>query len=751
MPNNKIDALYREIKDQQSVSESYAPFLAAMDALNEEMTELMKPDKDGWKMLDNERFQSLTDKYRASGLALEAYLTQTEQSTDPNETELREKVKKLGELIAADMAVMQQYRPKNEKEQKSLPTLLEEARIPILDQGSQLIKSVSGSQSDRLPMTIVGPNGEALDGMFTKAKIYDPLGDITGAAASAAGKAATEQGRELFRNLMTAYKNYYTQNPDPNKPVSDDPNMVLRFLVGIAKDTGILSYAADTNKLVAELAKINDMTPQAVKTACGKNALKEFASKVKAPYADIYCKTFEAKMENKTRLDRKNTGMSIVAGLLNLQRVVCHSQPMKLKGPDGKIVDGTFMAFAKGVDPMKPGSRGYFLNRDSMSQADARALEDISDLQVLDYLCGNTDRHGYNVFYVVDDNGKLIGVQGIDNDSSFGGIEMQKQRTRRMPMPSIMGVISKKTAERIMNLSPSELAFSLRGIVDEPSIKAACERLKLLKTAIEVSRGHLDPNKKDIKYPYIRELDSKDFRKADLQKLTDPRIHNHFSEFKKVIGGISGRASASNNDPDTELVGSVNRATEGGVIGQILKMKAFTKKLSDCTSYWRGSSSQNYLDLEKAVKDYQTLQEKINDRMKKMREKAAEGDISPETLYGRYVTRFDMIEMKKSLEKLKTAADTYANGKLAYMEAKGKALDDDKYIKHRIEAAQEISRFAEEGLTISAEEQEALGSNSRRATEQYVHQTNAKEKKEAENGDLIIRKDSEPENNLIRT
>ena len=78
-------------------------------------------------------------------------------------------------------------------------------------------------------------------------------------------------------------------------------------------------------------------------------------------------------------------------------------------------------------------------------------------------------------------------------------------------------------------------------------------------------------------------------------------------------------------------------------------------------------------------------------------------------------------------------------------------ISTSRYIKHRIEAAQEISRFAEEGLTISAEEQEALGSNSRRATEQYVHQTNAKEKKEAENGDLIIRKDSEPENNLIRT
>ena len=34
MPNSKIDELYREIKEKRSVSGSYAPFLAAMEALN---------------------------------------------------------------------------------------------------------------------------------------------------------------------------------------------------------------------------------------------------------------------------------------------------------------------------------------------------------------------------------------------------------------------------------------------------------------------------------------------------------------------------------------------------------------------------------------------------------------------------------------------------------------------------------------------------------------------------------------------
>ena len=749
MPNREINDLYQEIKNTQSGSAQYAAFLEAMEGLDTEMTDLMEPDENGWKMLDQERHQSLLNKYRDAGSKLELYLSNTENTQDQAELELREKAKKLAELIASDTAVLRHNTPgKNELKLKSLPTLLEESRVPVMDQGNTLIKSVSGAQSNRLPMTIVGPNREAMPGMFTKAEIYDPMAAVSKVLTSAAGKAATEQGRELFRNLMTAYKDYYTQNPDPQKPVSDDPNMIFRFLVGIAKDTGILSYSVDTDKFIAEVAKVNGMTPQAVKTAFGKNALKEFSSGVKDPYADIYLKTFEAKMENKTRLDRKNTGMSTVAELLGLQHVICHSRPMKLKGPDGKIVDGTFMAFADGVDPRKPDSRGYFLDRDTMKNAKGSALEAISDLQVLDYICGNTDRHGYNVFYQVDKDGNLIGVQGIDNDNSFGGIFLQDHRTRRMPLTSTMGVISKKTADKIMNLTQEELTFSLRGLVDEPSIKAACKRLKTLQNAIQKSREELDPTKKTIQYPYIRELESKDFKKASLKELTDEGIHNHFCEFKKVVCSIAGRTSAANNDPTPELIGSTNRATEGGVIGQILKAKVFSKKLSDCTSFWRGSSSQNYLDLEKAVSDYQELQNKINDRLTLMKNKVDAGNASPEAVFGQYVTAFDMDKMRQSLQVMQAAADKYANTKLLDLAQKGKALDDDPYIKARIEAAQEISRFAKEGQKLSAEEKESLASNDRRSMEQLVHRQNIKERKQQAAGEglNLINNDLEQNN-----
>ena len=45
--------------------------------------------------------------------------------------------------------------------------------------------------------------------------------------------------------------------------------------------------------------------------------------------------------------------------------------------------------------------------------------KDIANLQILDWLCGNPDRHFHNIFYKFDEAGNVTGVVGIDNDLSF--------------------------------------------------------------------------------------------------------------------------------------------------------------------------------------------------------------------------------------------------------------------------------------------------------------------------------------------
>ena len=753
MPNKTIHELYEEIKGTKSKSKDYEDFLKPMTLLDQEMSALMKADENGWKLLDKERYDSLLRKYRVAGNNLEVYLSDTKDTTDPDELALREKVKMLGDLMAADTNALRHYGSQPQRELKSLPTILEEARVPVMDQGSKKIKSVGGAQSSRIPMTIIGPDGKPLAGMFTKADVFDPIGMCNKAAAAAAAKAVTQEGADLIRNFMTAYKAYYTAHPDPKKPVGNDPDMAYFCLKDLRKPGSSTSnFTIIADRFAEELARVSGKNLEEIYDLCGRNALKKFCSEMHSNKVfDIYIKAREVKMEPGARVDRKNAGMSLVAERLGMPDIVCHSRPMKLKGPDGKIVDGTFMAFAKGVDPGKPGHEGFKLDSDSLKNTDGRGLEAIADLQVLDYICGNVDRHGYNVFYITDEDGKLIGVQGIDNDSSLGKIVPQKwdDKVRRVPTPSTMGVISKKTAEKIMKTSPAELAFILRGTVDEPSIDAACHRLYVMQKMIEKSRENLDPQKQDIRYPYLRELDTKGFAKVDLKKLTEKKADNHFRELTEVVKGISGRANRANETDPPELIGSTNRATEAGVTGQILKAKALSKKLSDCTSFWRGSSSQNYLDLEKAVKDYRELQEKLQLRMKQMKQKAAKGDGSPETLFGQYVTAFDMDKMRLSLKNIQAAADKYATNKLAELQAAGKTLDDDKYIKDRIEAAQEISRFAAEGQKASPEEKEALASNDRRAMEQHARIQTAAERKK-ENDDRILNRKPDDLNNILQ-
>lgn len=720
MPN-QITELYNELRQKQSVSEDYKRYLDAMEKLNDEITALMEPDEKGWKMLDNERMNRLAKLYKMAGAQAEIYLYNTRETKDPAEQQLQEKVRALQAIMAADTAAFRHYNPKSPEELKSLPTILEESRIPVMDQGSKQIKSVGGAQSSRFPMTIIGPDGKPMPGMFTKAQVFDPLGDINRIIAAAAKKTGPD-GKALLNGFMEAYRAYYTQNPDNLHPVKDNPAMVLNFLLNCrkpgAKDES-MSMSAD--RILSEIAKVRGRTPEQIKNALGKDALKALGSGMERIVFDVSIKASEVKMTEGTRIDRKNAGMSTVAELLGIGGVVCHARPMKLKGPNGEIVDGTFMAMAEGVDPMHPGRNGHLVDYNRLKDSDGRALESIADLQVLDYLCGNIDRHGYNLFYGANMENGFYGVQGIDNDSSFGLITDQKTKTRRMPMPNTMGVISKTTADRVMKLSGAELAFSLRGLVEEEAIDSATWRLAILKQYIAESRKKLDANKKDIKYPYIRELETADFGKVDLKKLAAKDKNNHFCEIKRVAPRIASSAQAANEGKkDPAAIGSENRATEAGVYGQMLKAKQYRKLLSDRTSFWRGSSSDNYIDIDKALKDYQTQMEKLQKRMQTSKEQLKNGGQSPKDQVEQYVTRFDLENMKQSLLKVKAAADKYAQEKRAELAGKHKSLDDDSYVKARIEAAEEISRFANDSQTLSQDEKEFLASNERRALEQIA-------------------------------
>ena len=119
--------------------------------------------------------------------------------------------------------------------------------------------------------------------------------------------------------------------------------------------------------------------------------------------------------------------MTDVAKMLGCQNLIAKSIPMKVE-INGKTVEGVFMEAAEGsdIDNLKVNDPLMKATEKSFDSKDA--LQQLADLQVLDFICGNTDRHMGNLFYKFKKNPKgevkFVGVQGIDNDCAFGRIKI---------------------------------------------------------------------------------------------------------------------------------------------------------------------------------------------------------------------------------------------------------------------------------------------------------------------------------------
>ena len=99
--------------------------------------------------------------------------------------------------------------------------------------------------------------------------------------------------------------------------------------------------------------------------------------------------------------------------------VLADSHKVTIKKDDG-VFDGIFMENADGTDFIALKSDDKRLKIKESEFNNRELLKSIADLQILDYICGNVDRHVGNMFIKFDNtNSKIIGVTGIDNDSSF--------------------------------------------------------------------------------------------------------------------------------------------------------------------------------------------------------------------------------------------------------------------------------------------------------------------------------------------
>ena len=494
----------------------YEDYVKAMEDLNKKMNAYSALDQWGVaKQIDEAGKQELIQEIKTTALAGEKFLKNVKNSKDQKVQELAGTVRKLQGLMSHDMNLLQQYDP-NGPEKKSLPELQEDARTATVDIGAKDFEKMSGFQSERIPMTLQDAKGKKISGFFTKASKFTILPAFNGLLERMNNLA---DDKEFFKDFLNKYRQALAKGNPKAKDYSDE------YLIGTLLKN---SSGGQPNFLKTHLAKVFDKSVYDINNAFGSRGLTVFTeglqniAKTPASYMNLMMD-----MKEGERFDLRNSAMSAVADMLGVPNLIARSHNMKFRDNEGNVVEGTFMDVAKGTD-LAGGTNenAQKLSSKPFEGAGKEGLRQLCDLQVLDYICGNIDRHSGNLVFQLDKDGKIIGVQGIDNDTSFTRLfPKNSDLNDLMTAPKHMRVISKSMADKVKNMDPVMLKFSLRGRgLSEEEMDAAVERLNITKEAISKSEkyygGTYNPKRKinaDMNHLLI--LEDKDFKNLDISYL----------------------------------------------------------------------------------------------------------------------------------------------------------------------------------------------------------------------------------------
>ncbi|MBO5517720.1 MAG: hypothetical protein J6A42_06555 [Firmicutes bacterium] len=494
----------------------YEAYAKAMEELDKKMDAYSELDKWGVaKTIDEAGKTELEEAIKTAAMAGEKLLENAKGLEDPNVRQTAGTVRKLQGMMSRDMNLLQQYDP-NGKEKKSLPELQEDARTSTVDIGDKAFEKMSGFQSERIPMTLQNAKGEKIKGFFTKSNKFT----ILPAFNQALDRVQTvADDKEFFKDFLSKYRQARMKTTPAAKDYSDE------YLIGeILQKSG----GGKPNMLKSHLGKVFEKDGYEMNDIFGSRGLEVFSEGLQK-IAETPSSYLNLMMDMKEgeRFDQRNSAMSAVADMLGVPHLIARSRNMKFRDSQGNIVEGTFMDVAKGTDlGGGKNENAQKLSDKPFEGAGKEGLRQLCDLQVLDYICGNIDRHSGNVVYELDKDGKIIGVQGIDNDTSFTRFSPENRDLNDlMTAPKNMRVISKSMRDRIMNTDPAMLKFSLRGRgLSEEELDASVKRLDITKEAIRESEAHYGGTfnfkgkvKPDKKHLLI--LDDKDFKNLDISYL----------------------------------------------------------------------------------------------------------------------------------------------------------------------------------------------------------------------------------------
>jgi len=477
-----------------------------------------------------------------------------------------------------------------------LPEAIEETRTKELEVSENQISTVTGNMTRRLLINQDGKQSIFTENNnVTKQQILDRMKEkyIKGCP----------KYKEFYKNLCDAtsckymlsisYNLEYDENGVPNLPRGE-----LKVKNPALYD---LLDSKGSFKALAKFRKDPDFYASLI--AFSKDA--KLVDNVQAFYED------QLKLNKKDPIDERNSGMSVVAELLGYKHLMVHTEPAKLK-INGITKTGNLMDFAVGKDiyNLKPddimnkmGTVDFEKNGDFKKQ--------LADLQVLDYICGNQDRHSGNIFFQVTDKGVPTGIMGIDNDCSFPETdEHHMYGCGTTPGYANLNVISESMANKMKSITPAMFEYSLKGLkISDKAQKLALKRFTILQNMLnDPTRCNVAHNMRGLVKNPLDRCKEKTAKiniipDNDWANFTIPGLNNVNQEMKHYKTGtchsvwhfltelpkeLQEKKKESKKQAENKQIEKFN--FEYQLNGSTFKFEEWSNKLKSATSLIRGSS-----------------------------------------------------------------------------------------------------------------------------------------------------------------
>ena len=691
---------YKQGSDVQGYAE-YVEKISKVDAL---MDKYSVPNAFGAaETMDQKAKEALLKAMQEAALAGEEYMKNAMAAKDAGTLKSLKQgvpliVNGLQGMLNRDQEVLEQYDP---YVPQSLPKVLGDARSSIIFLDNDEMKKLGGAQNSRIPITFKDSRGMEHRGMFTKATFsedHDKL--VNDLLEKAADRCPLAKGKESVRNMI---KTYRERNKERLGKASDAQVFQELFNALTEKEEawGKTKIKLKVNYLTSKLGiNPNDLAYDGLK-ALGE-AFQQYDKETDKKLS-IYMNGGMLGMKEGERVDNLNSAMSSVAKLLGAPGLLANSVNMKFVDKEGKVQEGTFMDYSDGVDLAGGGDSMKAVNAHPFDgDTSWKGLKQMADLQVLDYICGNVDRHQGNMMYRTDDKGNIVGVQGIDNDSSFGLFAEKEVNRHALPGADHLNVISASMRKKVMGLTPEMLKYALRGRgLSEEKLDFAAKRLTTLQNSIREGEAYYKAHPTDKAYEpgHLRTVSDKEFQKLKIDQLYGKGEINLFSLTHYRMQDAINQHKAHKRyafDPEAaqklqqkELphVNAAGRGFTGGNLlealhgaGRLVEDKKEKFKIGDLTNSRRGSSPQ-WDAMEAAAKNVARMEQELLE--------------NPSINITSYNAR--RAEIDAAVEELREKNDAYLAKKMGekHVDDLKQLVGKNKYEKARIEHSLKIKAFTD--------------------------------------------------------